>query len=114
MDYCHQNGTADGPALYSAAAAVKNTDNKFQKYVEKRLEGAAVSGDLGDKCMKLYSLETIDSHINKNIERRNDHILSVFTTQGIPAERIQMMPLGDKETPKGKTLVSFNVQVKDE
>ena len=114
MDYCRQNGTADGPALYSAAAAVKNTDNKFQKYVEKRLEGAAVSGDLGDKCMKLYSLETIDSHINKNIDRRNDHILSVFTTQGIPAERIQMMPLGDKETPKGKTLVSFNVQVKDE
>ena len=114
MDYCRQNGTADGPALFNAAAAVKNSDNKFQKYVEKRLEGTSVSGDLGDKCLKLYDLETINSHINKNIERRNEHILSVFTTQGIAADRIQMMPLGDKATPKGKTIVSFNVQVKDE
>lgn len=114
MDYCRQNGTADGPALYNAATAVKNSDNKFQKYVEKRLDGTTVSGDLGDKCLKLYNLETIDSHINKNIERRNEHILSVFTTQGIAADRIKMMPLGDKSTPKGKTLVSFNVQVKDE
>lgn len=114
MDYCRQNGTADGPALYNAATAVKNSDNKFQKYVEKRLDGTAVSGDLGDKCLKLYNLETIDSYINKNIERRNEHILSVFTTQGIAADRIKMMPLGDKSTPKGKTLVSFNVQVKDE
>ena len=114
MDYCRQNGTADGPALFNAAAAVKNSDSKFQKYVEKQLDGASVNGDLGDKCLKLYDLGTIDSHINKNIERRNEHILSVFTTQGIPAERIQMMPIGDKPTPKGKTIVSFNVQVKDE
>ena len=114
MDYCRQNGTADGPALFNAAAAVKNSDNKFQKYVEKRLEGTSVSGDLGDKCLKLYDLETINSHINKNIERRNEHILSVFTTQGIAADRIQMMPLGDKATPKGQTIVSFHVQVKDE
>lgn len=114
MDYCRQNGTADGPALYNAAAAVKNSDNKFQKYVEKRLDGATVNGDLGDKCLKFYNLEEIDARINKNIERRNEHILSVFTTQGIAADRIQMMPLGDKATPKGKTLVSFNVQVKDE
>ena len=114
MDYCRQNGTADGPALYNAATAVKNSDNKFQKYVEKRLDGTTVNGDLGDKCLKLYNLETIDSYINKNIERRNEHILSVFTTQGIAADRIKMMPLGDKSTPKGKTLVSFNVQVKDE
>lgn len=114
MDYCRQNGTADGPALFNAAAAVKNSDSKFQKYVEKQLDGASVNGDLGDKCLKLYDLGTIDSHINKNIERRNEHILSVFTTQGIPSERIQMMPIGDKPTPKGKTIVSFNVQVKDE
>lgn len=114
MDYCRQNGTADGPALYSAAAAIKDSDNKFQKYVEKRLDDASANGDLGSKCLKLYDLSTIDSHINKNIERRNEHILSVFTTQGIAADRIQMMPLGDKATPKGKTLVSFNIQVKDE
>ena len=114
MDYCKQNGTADGPALYSAAAAIKDSDNKFQKYVEKRLDDASANGDLGSKCLKLYDLSTIDSHINKNIERRNEHILSVFTTQGIAADRIQMMPLGDKATPKGKTIVSFNVQVKDE
>lgn len=114
MDYCKQNGTADGPALYSAASAVKDSDNKFQKYVEKRLEGAPANGDLGSKCLKLYDLNVIDSYINKNIERRNEHILSVFTTQGIAADRIKMMPMGDKATPKGKTLVSFNVQVKDE
>ena len=114
MDYCRANGTADGPALYNDAASVKNSDNKFQKYVEKRLEGASVNGDLGDKCLKIYNLETLDSHINRNIERRNEHILSVFTTQGIAADRIRMMPLGDKATPKGKTIVSFNVQVKDE
>ena len=114
MDYCRQNGTADGPALYNAASAVKNSEPKFQKYVEKQLDGASVNGDLGDKCLKLYNLETIDSRINQNIERRNEHILSVFTTQGIPADRIQMMPIGDKTTPKGKTIVSFNVQVKDE
>lgn len=114
MDYCRQNGTEDGPALFNAAAAVKNSDNKFQKYVESRLEGASVKGDIGDKCLKIYNLEDIDNRINKNIERRNEHILSVFTTQGIAAERIQMQPLGDKATPKGKTIVSFNVQVKDE
>ena len=114
MDYCRQNGTADGPALFNAAASVKNSDNKFQKYIEKRLDGTSVNGDLGDKCLKLYGVETIDSYINKNIERRNEHILSVFTTQGIAAERIQMMPLGDKVTPQGKTVVSFNIQVKDE
>ena len=114
MDYCRQNGTADGPALYNAASSVKNSDNKFQKFVEQRLNGTTVSGDIGDKCLKLYNLEEIDARINKNIERRNEHILSVFTTQGIAADRIQMMPLGDKSTPKGKTIVSFNVQVKDE
>lgn len=114
MDYCRQNGTDGGPALYNAAASVKNSDNKFQKFVEQRLEGTSVSGDLGDKCLKLYNLEEIDARINKNIERRNEHILSVFTTQGIAADRIKMMPLGDKSTPKGKTIVSFNVQVKDE
>lgn len=114
MDYCRQNGTADGPALYNAASSVKNSDNKFQKFVEQRLDGTTVSGDIGDKCLKLYNLEEIDARINKNIERRNEHILSVFTTQGIAADRIKMMPLGDKSTPKGKTIVSFNVQVKDE
>ena len=114
MDFCRQNGTEDGPALYNAAAAVKNSDNKFQKYVESRLEGTSVKGDISDKCLKIYNLEDIDNRINKNIERRNEHILSVFTTQGIAAERIQIQPLGDKATPKGKTLVSFNVQVKDE
>ena len=114
MDYCRQNGTEDGPALYNAASAVKNSDNKFQKYVESRLDGASVKGEIGDKCLKLYNIEDIDNRIDKNVERRNEHILSVFTTQGIAAERIQMQPLGDKATPKGKTLVSFNVQVKDE
>lgn len=114
MDYCKQNGTSDGPALFSAAAAVKDNDNKFQKYVENRLEGTSANGNLGDKCLKLYDLNVIDSYINKNLERRNEHILSVFTTQGIAADRIKMMPLGEKTTPKGKTLVSFNVQVKDE
>ena len=114
MDYCRQNGTADGPALYSAANAIKDNDNKFQKYVDSRLDGASANGDLGGKCLKLYDMNIIDSHINKNIERRNEHILSVFTTQGIATDRIKMMPLGDKTTPKGKTLVSFNIQVKDE
>ena len=114
MDYCRQSGTADGPALYNAASAVKDSDNKFQKYVESRQGGASASGDLGDKCLNIYDLNVIDSYINKNIERRNEHILSVFTTQGIAADRIKMMPLGEKDTPKGKTLVSFNVQVKDE
>ena len=114
MDYCRQNGTADGPALFTAANAIKDSDTKFQKYVESRLEGNPSNGDLGEKCLKLYDMDVIDTHIDQNIARRNEHILSVFTTQGIAADRIQMMPIGDKVTPKGKTLVSFNVQVKDE
>ena len=114
MDYCRQNGTADGPALFTAANAIKDSDTKFQKYVESRLEGNPSNGDLGEKCLKLYDMDVIDTHIDQNIARRNEHILSVFTTQGIAADRIQIMPVGDKVTPKGKTLVSFNVQVKDE
>ena len=114
MDYCRQNGTADGPALFAAANAVKDSDSKFQKYVDRRLDGEASNGDLASKCLKLYDVNVIDTHIDQNIQRRNEHILSVFTTQGIAADRIKMMPLGDKTTPKGKTLVSFNVQVQDE
>ena len=114
MDYCRQNGTADGPALFAAANAVKDSDSKFQKYVDRRLDGEASNGDLASKCLKLYDVNVIDTHIDQNIQRRNEHILSVFTTQGISADRIKMMPLGDKTTPKGKTLVSFNVQVQDE
>lgn len=114
MDYCRQSGTANGPALFNAAAAIKNSDAKFQKYVDNQIENSSSYNDLSEKCLSLYSLETINSHVNENIERRNKHIISVFTTQGIDASRIHIMPLGNKVPPKGKTMVSFNIQVTDE
>lgn len=113
MDFCRQMGLTD-EALFNAVVATQDRDPHFEEYVDGRLLDNPVVGDIYKKCVALYDVAELDAKINANIERRNQQIISVLSTQGISADRIELMPLGEKTPPKGKTVVSFNVKVKDE
>lgn len=91
---------------------VKVTNPDFVSYVNGRAGDA--TGDIYAKCLSLYNSETIRQQIDANIERRNQQIVNQLTTQGISRNRLKVLPLGDKKTPKGKTLVSFNVEMDEE
>lgn len=91
---------------------VKVTNPDFVSYVNGRAGDA--TGDIYAKCLSLYNSETIRQQIDANIERRNQQIVNHLVTQGISSSRLKVLPLGDKKTPKGKTLVSFNVEMDEE
>lgn len=91
---------------------VKVTNPEFVSYVNGRAGDA--SGDIYDKCLSLYNGETIRQQIDANIERRNQQIVNQLVTQGVSSNRLKVLPLGNKKTPKGKTLVSFDVEMDEE
>ena len=95
--------------------AIKPTNKDFVDYVNKRLEGnSSMPIDIYAKCVALYDRQVLRQQIDANIERRNQQIVNHLATQGIGRERVDVLPLGDKKTPKGKTLVSFSVRLPEE
>ncbi len=95
--------------------AIKPTNKDFVDYVNKRLEGnSSTPIDIYAKCVALYDRQMLRQQIDANIERRNQQIVNHLATQGIGRERVDVLPLGDKKTPKGKTLVSFSVRMPEE
>lgn len=95
--------------------AIKPTNKDFVDYVNKRLEGnSSTPIDIYAKCVALYDRQMLRQQIDANIERRNQQIVNHLATQGISRERVDVLPLGDKKTPKGKTLVSFSVRMPEE
>lgn len=95
--------------------AIKPTNKDFVDYVNKRLEGnTSTPIDIYAKCVALYDRQVLRQQIDANIERRNQQIVNHLVTQGISRERVDVLELGDKKTPKGKTLVSFSVRMPEE
>ena len=95
--------------------AIKPTNKDFVDYVNKRLEGnTSTPIDIYAKCVALYDRQVLRQQIDANIERRNQQIVNHLATQGIGRERVDVLGLGDKKTPKGKTLVSFSVRMPEE
>lgn len=95
--------------------AIKPTNKEFVDYVNKRLEGnTSMPVDIYAKCVALYDKNVLQQQINVNIEKRNQQIVNHLATQGISRDRVDVLPLGDKKTPKGKTLVSFSVRMPEE
>lgn len=92
--------------------SIKATNSEFVAYVNGRAGDA--TGDIYDKCLSLYDKNVIRGQIDANIERRNQQIVNHLVTQGISRSRLKVLPLGNKKTPKGKTLVSFNIEMEDE
>ncbi len=95
--------------------AIKPTNKEFVDYVNKRLEGnTSTPIDIYAKCVALYDRQVLQQQIDANIERRNQQIVNHLATQGIGRDRVDVLGLGDKKTPKGKTLVSFSVRMPEE
>lgn len=95
--------------------AIKPTNKEFVDYVNKRLEGnTSMPVDIYAKCVALYDKNVLQQQIDVNIEKRNQQIVNHLATQGISRDRVDVLPLGDKKTPKGKTLVSFSVRLPEE
>lgn len=95
--------------------AIKPTNKDFVDYVNKRLEGnTSTPIDIYAKCVALYDRQVLRQQIDANIERRNQQIVNHLATQGIGRDRVDVLELGDKQTPKGKTLVSFSVRLPEE
>lgn len=95
--------------------AIKPTNKEFVDYVNKRLEGnTSTPIDIYAKCVALYDRQVLRQQIDANIERRNQQIVNHLATQGIGRDRVDVLGLGDKKTPKGKTLVSFSVRMPEE
>lgn len=95
--------------------AIKPTNKDFVDYVNKRLEGnTSTPIDIYAKCVALYDRQVLRQQIDANIERRNQQIVNHLATQGISRDRVDVLELGDKKTPKGKTLVSFSVRLPEE
>lgn len=95
--------------------AIKPTNKEFVDYVNGRLsESSSTPIDIYDKCVALYDRQVLRQQIDANIERRNQQIVNHLATQGIGRERVDVLGLGDKKTPKGKTLVSFSVRLPEE
>lgn len=95
--------------------AIKPTNKEFVDYVNKRLEGnTSMPVDIYAKCVALYDKNVLQQQIDVNIEKRNQQIVNHLATQGISRDRVDVLPLGDKKTPKGKTLVSFSVRMPEE
>lgn len=95
--------------------AIKPTNKEFVDYVNKRLEGnTSTPIDIYAKCVALYDRQVLQQQIDANIERRNQQIVNHLATQGVGRDRVDVLGLGDKKTPKGKTLVSFSVRMPEE
>ncbi|MCQ2263613.1 MAG: DUF748 domain-containing protein [Bacteroidales bacterium] len=97
---------------FTSIQELKITNQKFVSYVNGRAAG--VSGDIYAKCLSLYDNNTLRQQIDANIERRNQQIVNHLVSQGVSASRLTVLPLGNKHTPKGKTLVAFDVKVDEE
>lgn len=95
--------------------AIKPTNKEFVDYVNGRLpEGVTPQSDIYTKCVSLYDKQVLRQQIHANIEKRNQQIVNHLATQGIGRDRVDVLPLGNKKTPKGKTLVSFSVRLPEE
>ena len=95
--------------------AIKPTNKEFVDYVNGRLsESTSTPIDIYEKCVALYDRQVLRQQIDANIERRNQQIVNHLATQGISRERVEVLGVGDKKTPKGKTLVSFSVRMPEE
>lgn len=114
-DFYMRNRQGQQPTMadFEAIQEIKKTDKAFIDYVNGRA-GESVQGDIYAKCLSLYDQNIIKQQIDANVERRNQKIINQLTSQGIARNRLELLPLGNKKTPKGKTLVSFDVKVADE
>ena len=109
MEY--YKSTTNGEMNWDAINKIKTTNPKFVAYVNEHT--AHNDSDIYSKCIAMYGRDNILQQVNKTIEMRNQMIINHFTTQGIAIDRIQILELGNKKTPKGKTLVSFNVKINE-
>lgn len=98
---------------YDQIGNIKNNNSDFAAYVEGQLKDSTSHATLAEKCLSLYEPAFLEQQINVNLERRNTMIINQFTTQGIPRNRLEILPVGDKKTPKGKTLLSFGIKVNE-
>lgn len=107
------NTTSFSMEDYTNITNIKNTDSDFVKYVNKQLTDN-VRGDIYEKCLTLVNEEEIKARVKANANRRNEMLIKHFTTQGISSSRLEILPLGNKSTPKGKTILSFGAKICEE
>lgn len=99
---------------YENISKIKNNAPDFIKYVNKQITKDVQSDDIYEKCLSLVNVEQMESQVKNNIERRNNMLIKHFTTQNIPMSQLEILPLGNKKTSKGKTLLSFGMKVSEE
>ena len=100
---------------YDNIRSIKSNNKDFVEYVNSRLpESSDLQADIYTKCVAIYDQSVLRQQINANIEKRNQQIVNHLITQGISRSRIEVLSLGNKKTPKGKTLVSFSVRMPEE
>ena len=49
--------------------------------------------------------------IQRNVDHHDMMLKNYFATQGIDASNVEMLPVEDKKTPKGKSILSFGVKL---
>lgn len=114
-DYFEQkNGRKPSLDEFEDVLKIKNTDAKFVDYVNSKAEPLHAVGDISQKCVAICGPEVVEAQVKSNIERRYQSVVNHFTTQGIPASRLKVLELGSKQTPPGKTLLSFGIDMVEE
>ena len=96
-------------ADYDMIANIKNNDEEFVSYLDNSLKDSMTSGNIAEKCLSLYEPAFLEEQIMNNLNRRISMIINQFATQGVPRTRLEILPLGEKITPKGKTVLSFGI-----
>jgi|GEM_PF-6166489 len=96
-------------ADYDMIANIKNNDEEFVSSLDNSLKDSMISGNIAEKCLSLYEPAFLEEQIMNNLTRRISMIINQFATQGIPRTRLEILPLGEKITPKGKTVLSFGI-----
>lgn len=99
---------------FSRIVEIKNTDPQFIKFVDERLTDKKGLIEIKEKCAALYDRSEIEKQINANLNMRKQMIINQFVTQGIAEEKLKFLELGNKKTPKGKTLLSFGVDLNED
>ncbi len=95
---------------FQAIQEIKPTQRAFVSYVNSRMTDTT-SADIRVKCRTLYDVEQLRQQVEANVERRNQQVVGHLVSQGVAADRVEVLPLGKKKTPKGKTLLSFGIDM---
>ena len=91
---------------------IKNNNPAFQSYLNQKTTDIA-EGDIYAKALSLYDPTSLKEENARKIALRYKLFSDYFSTQGIPAETINILPTIDNAPAQGKIVFSFNVAFPD-